>query len=203
MQIRRKGFTLIELLVVIAIIAILAAILFPVFARAREKARQTSCLNNVKQLALAVVMYVQDYDDKFPLGAAADIQRYSDIWHNTQPYIRNLQVLVCPSDSSPNCMRHGENWPLSYGYNYRLGGDRTSMAEIRYPAETALTAEMTDRPYFYHQGEHLPNDGRGIGYTSAPHRLVSRHNDGMNIGFVDGHAKWVPEAHVTRTRANP
>ena len=202
MQSTRKGFTLIELLVVIAIIAILAAILFPVFARAREKARQTSCLNNVKQLSLAVLMYAQDYDERMSPGRAADIAEGTCVWHGTQAYIMNLQVLICPSDSDPNCHRGGP-YPLSYGYNYLLGGNYRSMAEIRFPAETALLAEMTDRPYFYHQGEHLPNDGRGIGYTSAPERLVSRHNDGMNIGFCDGHAKWVPEAHVTRTRANP
>jgi prepilin-type N-terminal cleavage/methylation domain-containing protein len=89
MMTRQQGFTLIELLVVIAIIAILAAILFPVFARAREKARQTSCLNNVKQLTLAIMMYAQDYDETYPyacrwgpegIGANLSLYRLPSGW---------------------------------------------------------------------------------------------------------------------------
>jgi prepilin-type N-terminal cleavage/methylation domain-containing protein/prepilin-type processing-associated H-X9-DG protein len=93
----KNGFTLIELLVVIAIIAILAAILFPVFAQAREKARQTSCLSNNKQLATAVMMYTQDYDEQFPAGVENDW--WQDTWVRlTQPYVKNYQVYRCPSD---------------------------------------------------------------------------------------------------------
>jgi prepilin-type N-terminal cleavage/methylation domain-containing protein len=102
----RNGFTLIELLVVIAIIAILAAILFPVFAQAREKARQTSCLSNTKQMGLGVMMYIQDYDETFPpayyynavTGGNLDangIQHWSGF---VQPYIKNAGIFVCPSD---------------------------------------------------------------------------------------------------------
>jgi prepilin-type N-terminal cleavage/methylation domain-containing protein/prepilin-type processing-associated H-X9-DG protein len=95
----RKAFTLIELLVVIAIIAILAAILFPVFAQARDKARQTSCLSNVKQISLSILMYVQDYDEAFPLAAAespTDKYIYDYSWvSKTQPYVKSLQVFIC------------------------------------------------------------------------------------------------------------
>jgi len=100
----RSAFTLIELLVVIAIIAILAAILFPVFAQAREKARQTSCLSNSKQIALAVMMYVQDTDETYPI-----VQWWADYpWSTMQggwafavmPYIKNLGIWKCPSDGS-------------------------------------------------------------------------------------------------------
>lgn len=95
----RSGFTLIELLVVIAIIAILAAILFPVFAQAREKARATSCLSNAKQLGLSVLMYAQDYDETYPVGCPDNWWYYT--WPTlTQPYIKNLQILKCPSDSN-------------------------------------------------------------------------------------------------------
>ncbi|MGM0493341.1 MAG: DUF1559 domain-containing protein [Armatimonadota bacterium] len=95
---RRRGFTLIELLVVIAIIAILAAILFPVFARAREKARQTSCLSNQKQIGLGILMYAQDYDERFPPAyAGSGEQRVSGFYDCCGPYTKNEQMYVCPS----------------------------------------------------------------------------------------------------------
>ena len=209
---KRSGFTLIELLVVIAIIAILAAILFPVFARAREKARQTSCLSNMKQLALGVMMYTQDYDELLPYGSSVPINLHYCLWEGVQPYVKNLQLYVCPSDSLQSCLSGGAppsgtnwgaewaTWRLSYGYNYSLEGRSIGMAQ--YPAETAVLAEQKERPYFYQQGAALPNGGIGIGYTSAPQRLDNRHNGGMNIGFLDGHAKWVKAENVGYTRAN-
>src|SRR5437763_14870133 len=94
----RNGFTLIELLVVIAIIAILAAILFPVFAQAREKARQTACASNMRQMGLAVQMYLQDYDERFPLAATAPTPTTFLNWHHlVDPYVKNKQVWICPS----------------------------------------------------------------------------------------------------------
>jgi len=95
--VRSRGFTLIELLVVIAIIAILAAILFPVFAKAREKARQSSCLSNVKQLTLGMLQYVQDFDEKFPMFVTGTPTQGEPWWVCVQPYIKNEQVYVCPS----------------------------------------------------------------------------------------------------------
>jgi prepilin-type N-terminal cleavage/methylation domain-containing protein/prepilin-type processing-associated H-X9-DG protein len=121
---RRHGFTLIELLVVIAIIAILAAILFPVFARARENARRTSCLNNAKQIATAVLMYTQDYDEKLPMIKGAwdgnmpthltlpDGRGYSGYWAwplALYPYIKNAQAFVCPSDPSGGKEGYNDN----------------------------------------------------------------------------------------------
>jgi prepilin-type N-terminal cleavage/methylation domain-containing protein/prepilin-type processing-associated H-X9-DG protein len=120
MRSNRSAFTLIELLVVIAIIAILAAILFPVFAQAREKARSISCLSNMKQIGLGIYMYVEDYDETYPTAFAAmpcinngDLcqpsvggQTLGPIPYDAQidPYIKNIQIYACPSDSAP------ENW---------------------------------------------------------------------------------------------
>jgi prepilin-type N-terminal cleavage/methylation domain-containing protein len=99
---RRHGFTLIELLVVIAIIAILAAILFPVFAQAREKARQTQCTNNMKQNALAVLQYIQDYDERFPMSIYLTTQNNQPciftLYNAIYPYVKNADVVLCPSD---------------------------------------------------------------------------------------------------------
>lgn len=112
----RKGFTLIELLVVIAIIVILAAILFPVFAKAREKARQSSCVANVKQIMNAVGMYTQDYDEVFP---SACVWGYPDPWtfwpHQLQAYIKNWDVYDCPSNVRKgwkNVNYHGVIYPI-------------------------------------------------------------------------------------------
>src|SRR6056297_1595143 len=127
MLVRRRGFTLIELLVVIAIIAILAAILFPVFARAREKARQTSCLSNVKQIGLAWQMYVQDYDECIPpyyvpnsvrgpelpdIGASTTLY-WQDLIY---PYTKNFQIWVCPSDSSTGEIAYIRSYGGNYNY---------------------------------------------------------------------------------------
>src|SRR5471032_1752630 len=101
---RRKGFTLIELLVVIAIIAILAAILFPVFARARENARRASCQSNLKQIGLGMLQYAQDYDERIPFGVFAGYGNSLPDgigWAGPlYPYLKSAQIFVCPSDST-------------------------------------------------------------------------------------------------------
>jgi prepilin-type N-terminal cleavage/methylation domain-containing protein/prepilin-type processing-associated H-X9-DG protein len=136
-----KGFTLIELLVVIAIIAILAAILFPVFAKVREKARQTSCLSNMKQMGLAFTQYSQDYDEKYPNGINWYDPGGNGWAGEVYPYVKSTQVFLCPDDSS-----QGHS---SYAYNSNnvlpTGSSCSGYSIAKYdaPAKTILLFEMT------------------------------------------------------------
>jgi prepilin-type N-terminal cleavage/methylation domain-containing protein/prepilin-type processing-associated H-X9-DG protein len=139
MRRRREGFTLIELLVVIAIIAILAAILFPVFAQAREKARAASCLSNNKQISLAFSMYKQDYDETYPPAAQVDANG-NTIWWETSvtPYIKGGDVggiLTCPSAASR---------AYAYSMNWSMSG--ASDATASRPADTILSADAAQDP---------------------------------------------------------
>jgi prepilin-type N-terminal cleavage/methylation domain-containing protein/prepilin-type processing-associated H-X9-DG protein len=166
----RRGFTLIELLVVIAIIAILAAILFPVFARAREQARKAVCTSNLKQLVLAFRMYADDYDGYSPISAyfgspktfaPGNLEELQNCWfmNPTAPYLKNRGVLHCPSDNVKNgdrtagafllSMANDPRMPaVSYGINLWLGGvaESATFGQITegvlpYPAQTAMLAD--------------------------------------------------------------
>lgn len=147
-----RGFTLIELLVVIAIIAILAAILFPVFAQARAKARQISCLSNTKQIGMALMQYLQDYDEMLPVGRAYAgdplyQQHLGQGWASAiQPYIRNTQVFRCLDDFT-NDLQETPTTPalsaVSFIYNYNIPFYGASQAGFNAPANTVLLAEAT------------------------------------------------------------
>lgn len=191
----KRGFTLIELLVVIAIIAILAAILFPVFAKAREKARQTSCLNNLKQLGLAMIQYAQDYDERFPARsgplftdpALGEFNLRLDGTHQhgwatrILPYIKNSQVYVCPSNSFRSCgINYGvaDNAFDTSGACVKYFNESQPMGRFVRPSESLMITEK--------------NGGGGDQYvlSTAWYCCAAPHNDGGNIVFVDGHAKW-------------
>jgi prepilin-type N-terminal cleavage/methylation domain-containing protein/prepilin-type processing-associated H-X9-DG protein len=192
----RRAFTLIELLVVIAIIAILAAILFPVFAKAREKARQTSCLSNVKQLALAEMSYCQDYDEVLCFAYTPT----AGFPFLLQPYIKNVQLFKCPSDPDPWAVSNGGLIvQLSYISNYYLhppdNGTACPLANLKRPSDTITYAPNADGAT-----SNLPpncqyawgTNGDSYSATFAPWARVSRerHNGGSNYAFADGHAKW-------------
>ncbi|MCX7597953.1 MAG: DUF1559 domain-containing protein [Armatimonadetes bacterium] len=208
----KRGFTLIELLVVIAIIAILAAILFPVFARAREKARQASCLSNLKQLALAMLMYAQDYDETFPPSYyfSPDFsQEYAWDFHidyNTGasdlgligPYTKNAQLNACPSATGLTAW--GRPY-TGYGYNASyMGGDidfggrpPAGLGQVQRPAEAVLLA---DAAYWDPWNNILaatnyiraPLDPFRAAWNIGP-TIHFRHNGAANVAYCDGHAK--------------
>ncbi len=192
---RRSGFTLIELLVVIAIIAILAAILFPVFAQAREKARGSSCLSNVKQIDLGILMYVQDYDERFPYLAWNGNNTLGRHWQDlTAPYVKNTQIWRCPSATDPVSQAGGWNqvngyvnratdytWNESAAWSVKLSGTGN-------PASTFLVMDKGNSLCFT-----TWYDWRGRAMNTLNdnwNSVAGPHTEGKNIGFVDGHAKF-------------
>lgn len=187
----RRGFTLIELLVVIAIIAILAAILFPVFARAREQAKRTSCLSNLKQLALAAMMYGQDYDELLPVGATQG----NPLWNvvqGLQPYVKNSQIFYCPSIQvlaayNPLLYPTPENWAagnIGYYYwsMYGIHAHTGPFISRHPPRQLTLSAEAdlwmwsdVFGQFYWSQGAPFAH---GLGKWSF-----------TNVAFMDGHCK--------------
>jgi len=188
---RRPAFTLIELLVVIAIIAILAAILFPVFAKAREKARQINCISNLKQIGTAVQMYASDYDERLnyyqhPWGLAW----YDDL----EPYLKNTQLRVCPSkpEWNPTAATHKTGYGLNHtpfpsGIGSPSPPASVSLGQIEAPAETIGGADKN-------QGNVYVVGVSFSGSAAWPYNVETRHNDGASFFFLDGHAKWLPKS---------
>lgn len=193
---RKTGFTLIELLVVIAIIAILAAILFPVFAKAREKARQTSCLSNSRQIGTACQAYAQDYDEKFAPNRPRDPNgNQLGTWRSAvYPYTKNWQIFFCPSNSCsggnteearvPNPVTTNPN-NLHYLYQGNIFNDAGApIGSIDKPAQQIMILE----------GYHCAPD---MGTWCNVWARWACHNGGNNLGFTDGHAKWIKNQLIT------
>jgi len=213
MRIRSKAFTLIELLVVIAIIAILAAILFPVFAKAREAARKTACTSNINQCTKAVLMYMQDYDEQCmaqvgalgwdctPTGAAgifhpgnAGQTMHGDTWHGgwatrAYPYVKNTKAFFCPNRTRWDPVSWGDhNWCVtSYAMPWNNAGnwgDGKSLAQVTYPAQKALLVEYAS----FHSSDIC-------GWSPDPNTpACTQQNIGKwnsMTGFWDGHVKFM------------
>ena len=201
-----KAFTLVELLVVIAILAILATILFPVFARARENARRSGCQSNLKQMGVGILQYTQDYDEKFPMGVTFNGFPGQTVNDLIQPYVKNEQIFVCPSDPAP----YGMSWSYlgsgyskrsSYGFNDRVitvpalsppplpPNPPKALAEVNEVSKTTLMYDAYNTKV------------GSIGQTYS----ALRHFEGGNALYCDGHVKFhhvKPENSLSRDRWN-
>jgi len=206
-----RGFTLIELLVVIAIIALLAAILFPVFGRARENARRSSCQSNLKQIGLGIKQYLQDYDEHFPNIPTGALPVDSPGWaFGIQPYVKSEQILQCPSDTSslpdpvanPTMIaRATVNGFSDYCINFNLAGSGTSGPGVNESAlsnlsNTIMNTEVT--------GANGGSAFFSLGSFQAGTGTIdkARHLDGANYAFADGHVKWLLPVKVTTGASN-
>ncbi|MCC7491008.1 MAG: prepilin-type N-terminal cleavage/methylation domain-containing protein [Fimbriimonadaceae bacterium] len=196
---RRTGFTLIELLVVIAIIATLAAILFPVFAKAREKARQTRCLSNLKQFSLSLLQYVQDYDETYPMNLYLASSGVTTIYDLTGPYVRNTQLQECPSDAAPNSSAvlsalfggapMASQWRASFTPNLAVVEDGPGIPGRTIPHAVTREASIEEPAVTALWGDAILPAGVPPGVT-AP--VQARHNLTADLSYCDGHAKAIP-----------
>jgi prepilin-type N-terminal cleavage/methylation domain-containing protein/prepilin-type processing-associated H-X9-DG protein len=192
---RLRGFTLIELLVVIAIIAILASILFPVFARARENARRSSCSSNLKQIALGIFQYTQDYDERLPRLNGAPF------WAETlQPYLKSTQIYQCPSESMGPNIDPTQAGYLDYFYNERMNGSSgvaNTLASFTAPAVTIMNGDGPAAD----ANKYLCD----VDQTWTPTEpYANRHLDGSNFAFADGHVKWYKASTIEASKGtNP
>ena len=189
----KRAFTLIELLVVIAIIAILAAILFPVFARARDAARGAACQSNQKQIALGFGMYVQDYDEVYPIYFYT-VSGVNFAWPGAiNPYTKNGQIFRCPNDPNQSNGYDGTSGDISVSYGFNddfLSG--SALAGINKPAETVLTGDNGDFGACCNgSNASTPPSTPPIPNPSTPDGMTARHsgNDRVIVSYADGHVK--------------
>jgi prepilin-type N-terminal cleavage/methylation domain-containing protein/prepilin-type processing-associated H-X9-DG protein len=198
-QRNRSGFTLIELLVVIAIIAILAAILFPVFAQAREKARQSACLSNMKQIGLGLIMYAQDYDETLPIANDqvanfADPKAPPNFLGSLIPYIKSKPIFNCPStppaDSPKWLVPNAENSTNYMGNGVIMG---RPLAVVPAPADIVYLHELGVLESIAWLRPVCNKNGGCVAWcfwSGGRHWYNNSHSNGGNLIFADGHAKF-------------
>lgn len=199
-----SAFTLIELLVVIAIIAILAAILFPVFAQARDKGRQAACISNMKQFGLAWMMYCQDYDETAtPIRWGTGATQYFPLRPLLDPYVKNKDIYVCPSNNQTN----QSTLTLTYSYNWCVGTtcggtNDHPLAAFDKPAQVPAFVESNNTQYtgvtYYFAmvnattfwGRRSEPSANSLYFFTGGLPKMIVHQQGANMLFVDGHVKW-------------
>ena len=218
-----KAFTLIELLVVIAIIAILAAILFPVFARARENARRSSCQSNLKQIGLGFAQYTQDYDEKFPMalrGGGTETNRNDEGYVGwvvmLQPYLKSAQIFQCPSETTAPVAiptNGSSDVGLSdYWVNRKIcgwagvdnpSGNGLNQSAINASALIVLMgdgvgtgADSTLRGEKVGRSTYFMSDPSITSTTTGNDNWLVRHLEGANYAFADGHVKWLKQGKI-------
>lgn len=216
----RRAFTLIELLVVIAIIALLAAILFPVFARARENARRSSCQSNMKQAALAVAQYVMDNDGRSLVshGVNGNFSISAYVWEPMEPYLKSDQILRCPSNkrftsNAGNVWRgpayaFPNNWTLSPNFLAVSSASAKNPAyalplvdNFTHPSKMCLFAESKSSTNYDaegHAGQILTVGNLNGSFVSLKR---DRHLEGSNYAYMDGHVKWLSEDMILLVQA--
>lgn len=217
-----EGFTLIELLVVIAIIAILAAILFPVFARARENARRASCQSNLKQIALGFKQYLQDYDEKYPQVDTDAAPTGANGWSiQLQPYLKSVQIFQCPSDTkSPGADATAVGFS-DYWFNANMAGKNDAI--LGASSLTVLNGDG-DGSDNASVGNYAVTQSGGDGYADAAvagtdednavnlvtlvsydaletDKASKKHLEGGTYSFADGHVKWLKPGKITNVAA--
>jgi len=209
-----RGFTLIELLVVIAIIAILAAILFPVFAQAREKARQATCLSNVKQIATSYFMYAQDYDQRYTQNRYADGANHYTWKLAILPYVKNLAVFQCPSNAYNKIpgpkdilsvwVEGKDGVPRSYAMNGATLHDGMNDSELQAPSETILMCEARyGYPDVYPSDQSWSSFKYSYDWNPRPKDdigVMQTHSSLSNYAMFDGHAKTMKPTYTLTGR---
>jgi len=217
----RLGFTLIELLVVIAIIAILAAILFPVFGRARENARRSSCQSNLKQIALGIHQYTQDFDERLPLAVTTRTSTPYGWADAIQPYLKSTQLYQCPSDekgpdpdSDPTSKEYTDYWyntVLSRGTNTTQPNNvSVSLSAVANSSLTVMNGDgdsASGSASYRCSGESISSGNSASSPASSggasmvqSGAVIPRHLEGFVVSFVDGHVKWYQVADTTANR---